>query len=67
MHPMMDLRLSKLRHEEMLREAELDRLRNILRANCRRYAFQWASTVAWEVARAADLLRKRFMTRKDQN
>jgi hypothetical protein len=62
-----DLRLSKLRHEEILREAELDRLKNILRANRRRYASRWASTVAWEVARAAGLLRKRFMTRKDQN
>jgi hypothetical protein len=67
MHSMMGLRLSKLRHEEMLREAELDRLKKTLRANRRKYASGWASTVAWEVARATGLLRKRFVTRKDQN
>ena len=42
MHSMMGLRLSKLRHEEMLREAELDRLKKTLRANRRRYASRGA-------------------------
>jgi hypothetical protein len=70
MHAMMDLRLAKQRHEEMLREAELDRLKKTLRANRRRSASsRWASTVAWELARTAGLFRKLFSTPKyhDQN
>jgi hypothetical protein len=68
MHAMMDLRLSKQRHEEMLREAELDRLKKTLRANRRRSASsRWASTVAWELARTTGLLRKLFSTPKNHD
>jgi hypothetical protein len=70
MHAMMDLRLSRQRHEEMPREAELDHLKKTLRANRRRSASsRWASTVAWELARTAALFRKLFRTPKnhDQN
>jgi hypothetical protein len=54
------------RREEMLREAELVRLKRALRADLRRpAASRWAATAAWELARAAGLLRKFFRTLKN--
>jgi hypothetical protein len=49
----------------MLREAELNRLKKVLRADRKGpIASRWASTVAWEVTRAVGLLRKSFRTPK---
>ena len=49
----------KQRREEMLREAELDRLVRVSRAGREGPTVpRWASTVALEMARAAGLLRK---------
>lgn len=68
MHAMMDLRLSKQRHEEMLRESELDHLKKTLRANRRKSASSgWTSTVAWELARAVGVLRKLFRPTKNRD
>jgi hypothetical protein len=54
------------RREEMLREAELNRLKKVLRADRKRsIASGWVSTVGWELARALGLLRKSFQTPKD--
>jgi hypothetical protein len=59
---MMSKEILKQRHEEMLREAELNRLKKVLRADRKRpIASGWASTVAWEVTRALGLLRKKFL------
>jgi hypothetical protein len=56
---MMDLQESKRRHEEMLREAELNRLKKALRAKRKGSAtHRLASIVAWELIRAVGLLRK---------
>lgn len=53
------------RRKELLREAELARLKVALRANRGRPATpRWVSTVAWELTRAAGLLRKFFRTPK---
>jgi hypothetical protein len=51
------------RREEMLREEELDRLREaLLRADRGRpSAPRWASAAAWEARRALSLLRKRCL------
>ena len=50
------------RREEMLREEELDRLREALRADRGRpSAPRWASAAAWEARRALSLLRKRCL------
>jgi hypothetical protein len=66
MHGIMDLRVFEQRHEEMLREAELNRLKKVLRADRKGpIASGWASTVAWEVTRAVGLLRKSFRTPKN--
>jgi hypothetical protein len=66
MHGTMDYQEIKRRHEEMLREAELNRLKKALRANREGSAPpRWASTVAWELVRAAGLLRKVFRTPKN--
>jgi len=53
-------------HEEMLREAELNRLKKkALRADRKRLGTpRWASTVAWELARALGTLRKFFKAAK---
>ena len=53
------------RRKEMLREAELNRLKKVLRADRKEpIASGWASTVAWEVTRAVSLLCKSFWTPK---
>jgi hypothetical protein len=66
MYGMMDLQEPKRRYEEMLREAELNRLKNALRANRKGSGTpQWASTVARELMKASGLLRKFFRTPKD--
>jgi hypothetical protein len=66
MYGMIDLQVLKRRHEEMLREAQLNRLKKALRADRKRSATpRWASTVAWELIRAAGLLRKFFRTPKN--
>jgi hypothetical protein len=59
----MDLRVIEQRREEMLREAELNRLKKAIRATRKRPATsRLASTVAWELARAGGLLRKLLRT-----
>jgi hypothetical protein len=56
----------KQRRREMLREAELNRLKKALRAEGKMPAASWwASAVAWELARALGLLRKGFRTLKN--
>jgi hypothetical protein len=61
---MMSMEVLKQRREEMLREAELNRLKKVVRADRKRLiASGWASTVAWEVTRG--LLRKFFRTPKN--
>ncbi len=66
MHGMIDPEDPRRRHEELLREAELYRLKKAVRANRKGSAiFRWASTVTWELMRAAGLLRKFFRTPKD--
>jgi hypothetical protein len=66
MYGMIDLQEPKRRHEELLREAELNRLKRALRANREGSGTpRWVSTVAWELIRAAGLLRKFFRTPKN--
>ncbi len=66
MHGMMSMEVLERRREEMLREAELNRLKKVLRADRKGpIASGWASTVAWEVRRAVGLLRKFFLTPKN--
>jgi hypothetical protein len=56
---MMSMEVLEQRREEMLREAELNRLKKLLRADRKGpIASGWASTVDWEVPRAVGLLRK---------
>jgi hypothetical protein len=58
----------KQHQEEMLREAESNRLKNALRAERKRPAASlWASTVAWELMRIGGLIRKfsRVLRRAD--
>jgi hypothetical protein len=62
---MMSMEVLEQRREDMLREAELNRLKKVLRAHRKGpIASRWASTVAWEVTRAVGLLRKSFRTPK---
>ena len=62
-HEMMSVEVLNQRREEMLREAELNRLKKVVRADRKRpIASGWASTVAWEVRRALGLLRKFLRT-----
>jgi hypothetical protein len=62
----MGMKVLKQRREEMLREAELNRLKKPLRAERKRpAAFRWASTVAWDPARVAGVLRKCFRPPKN--
>jgi hypothetical protein len=60
---MMSLELLKRRHEELLREAEMNRqaraLRRALRATGKRGA-GWRSVLAWELKRHAGRFRKRL-------
>jgi hypothetical protein len=66
MYGMMDLQEPKRWYEEMLREAELNRLKKALRANRKGSGTpRWASTVARELMKAAGLLRKFFRTPKN--
>jgi hypothetical protein len=66
MYGMMDLQESKRRHDDLLREAELNRLKKALKANRKRpFTSRWASIVTWELARAVGLLRKFFRTPKN--
>jgi hypothetical protein len=59
----MSMEVLNQRREELMREAELARLKMALRANRGRPATpRWVSTVAWELARVAGLLRKFFRT-----
>jgi hypothetical protein len=65
-HGMIDPEEPRLRREELMREAEVYRLRKALRANRRRPAvFQRNSTVAWELMRFVGRLRKFFRTPKN--
>lgn len=68
MHGMMDLRLFKPRREEILREAELNRLQKALRAKRKRPALsRLVSVVAWELEWAGGLLRKLLWTPKNDD
>ncbi len=61
MYGTMNLEVLKQHRAEMLREAELNRLKKALRAERKTQATsQWASAARWELARAAGLLRKFF-------
>ena len=66
MDGMLSMEVLEQRREEMLREAELNRLKKVLRADRKGpIASGWVSTVAWEVMRALGLLRKSFRTPKN--
>ena len=66
MDGMLSMEVLEQRREEMLREAELNRLKKVLRADRKGpIASGWASTVAWEVTRAVGLLRKSFRRPED--
>jgi hypothetical protein len=59
----MSLEVLEQRRKEMLREAELNRLKKVLQPNRKRPATsRWASAVAWELGRAMGLLRKFLRT-----
>jgi hypothetical protein len=63
---MMSMEVLEQRRKEMLREAELNRLKKALRAEHRRSATsRWVIAVKWELARAAGLLRKFFRMPKN--
>jgi hypothetical protein len=65
-HGMIDQEEPRRRHEELMREAELYRLRKALRANRRRPTVsQRTSTLAWELMRFVGRLRKFFRTTKN--
>ncbi len=53
------------RREELLREAELNRLKKALRERERSATSPWVSAPGWELARAAGRLRKFFRTLKN--
>jgi hypothetical protein len=53
------------RREELLREAELNRLKQALRERERSPTSPWVSAPGWELARAAGRLRKFFRTLKN--
>jgi hypothetical protein len=57
MHEMMDFQLVKERREEVLREVELDRLAQRVRATCKRRD-SWRSALVWEMRRYAEGLLK---------
>jgi hypothetical protein len=65
-HGIIDPEELRRRHEELLHEAELYRLKRAVRASRKGSAIsRWASTVTWELMRAAGLLRKFFRTPKN--
>jgi hypothetical protein len=55
---MMDLQIWKQRREEMMREAEQDRLAKALRNSRKRRGAGRTSSLAWELKRIAGRLRK---------
>jgi hypothetical protein len=59
MQPMMDFQFAKQRHEELLREAEMNRQARALRATGKRGAGR-RSVLAWELKRHAGRFRKRL-------
>jgi hypothetical protein len=63
----MSMEVLEQQHEEMLREAQLNRLKKkALRADRKRLGTpRWVSTVAWELARALGALRKFFKAAKN--
>ncbi len=67
---MVDLQIWKQRREEMMREAEQNRLAKALRESRKRRtgANNWASSLAWELKRIAGRLLKllRSLTRAGQ-
>ena len=67
MHGTMSMEVLEQQHEEMLREAELNRLKKkALRADRKRLGTsRWVSTVAWELARTLGTLRKFFKAPKN--
>lgn len=66
MYGMIDPEEPRRHHEELLREADPNRLRKALPANSKGPATsRWASTVAWELMRTAGLLRKYFRMLKN--
>ncbi len=66
MHGMIDPEEPRRRHEELLREAELYRLKKAVRANRKGSAIsRGASTVTWDLMRAAGVLCKFFRTPKN--
>lgn len=70
MYGPMNLEVLKQRREEMLREAELHRLKKALRADRKRpEVSRWVSSVVWELMRVGGLLRKLFraLRRADQS
>jgi hypothetical protein len=66
-HGTMSVEVLEQQYEEMLREAELNRLKKkALRAGRKRLGTsRWASTVAWELARTLGTLRKFFKAPKN--
>ena len=61
----MSMEVLKQRREEMLSEAGLNRLKKALRAERKRpAASRWVSTVVWDLARGAGLLREFFEAKK---
>ena len=67
MHGTMSVEVLEQQYEEMLREAELNRLKKkALRADRKRLGTsRWASAVAWELARTLGTLRKFFKAAKN--
>jgi hypothetical protein len=62
-HGMLDPEEPRRRHEELMREAELYRLKKVLRANRRRPTVsQMTSTLAWELMWVVGHIRKFFRT-----
>jgi hypothetical protein len=55
---MMDFQVLKQRREEMLREVEQNRLAKVLRDSRKRRGVGRTSSLAWELSRAAGVLRK---------
>ena len=67
MHGTMSVEVLEQQYEEMLREAELNRLKKkALRADRKRLGTsRWASAVAWELARTLGTLRRFFIAPKN--
>ena len=61
---MMDLQFPKLRHEQQLCEAEINRQVKVSRATGKRRA-GWSSALAWELRRHTGVLLKILRTLKN--